>query len=210
MSVKSFICADFGHDFQIAESILARYPGWVPRQCSDCRGIPGRATKKRPAVDRKDALARFKDGPDTGVFTDGYCEPNPGAGGWGAVKVVSGNIVDERFGAGQQTTNNRMELTALIEGYKMVGPDEDIPVYSDSELCINTITKWATAWKQKGWKKKGGEIKNLDLVRELYELFHSHPGAKLEWVRGHSGLRWNEYADALSRAHKEESALRHA
>ena len=99
-----------------------------------------------------------------------------------------------------------MELKALIEGYKMLGPDEDLPVFTDSELCVNTITKWAPAWERRGWTrgKKREEIKNLDLVKELYELSKSHPEAKLEWIKGHAGSRWNEYADALSRAHLEE------
>lgn len=92
-----------------------------------------------------------------------------------------------------------MELRALIEGYKMLNEKKELLVYSDSELCVNTINKWAAGWKRKGWRKKGGEIKNLDLVIELYELAQAHPKAQLQWIRGHSGARWNEYADALSR-----------
>ena len=120
------------------------------------------------------------------------------------MKVVAGEMVEEHYGEEEASTNNRMELKALIEGYKMIGGDEDIAIYSDSELCVNTITTWASGWKQKGWKRKGGEIKNLDLVKELYELAESRPKARLEWIRGHSGARWNEYADALSRKSKLE------
>ena len=97
-----------------------------------------------------------------------------------------------------------MELKALIEGFRMLSEDESIPVFSDSELCVNTITQWAAAWERNGWKrgKKREEIKNLDLVRELYELAKSHPKASLQWIKGHAGSRWNEYADALSRAYE--------
>lgn len=182
---REFVCHDCGKTFALADGILARYPGWTPRQCLTCRE-GGSA------------------GPETGVFTDGACEPNPGSGGWGAVKVIAGEIAEERHGSEEATTNNRMELKALIEGYKMLGQNEDLAVYSDSELCVNTITKWAPTWERKGWKKKGGEIKNLDLVKELYELARSHPRTRLQWIRGHSGTRWNEYADALSRVQRTE------
>ena len=99
-----------------------------------------------------------------------------------------------------------MELKALIEGYKMLREDEDLPVFSDSALCVNTITKWAAAWERNGWTrgKKREEIKNLDLVKELCQLAESHPKAKLQWIKAHEGSRWNEYADALSRTYQRE------
>ena len=99
-----------------------------------------------------------------------------------------------------------MELRALIEGYKLLDTDDDLPVFSDSQLCVNTITKWAAGWERRGWTrgKKREEIKNLDLVKELYELARSHPRAELQWIKGHAGSRWNEYADALSRAGRSE------
>ena len=122
------------------------------------------------------------------------------------MKVINGEIVEERHGHDPRTTNNRMELKALIEAYKMLGGDEQLPLFTDSELCVNTITKWAAAWERNGWTrgKKREEIKNLDLVRELYDLAKSHPKARLQWIRGHEGSRWNEYADSLSRAYQRE------
>ena len=95
-----------------------------------------------------------------------------------------------------------MELKALIEGYKMLTEDETFTMFSDSQLCVNTITKWAASWKKKGWTRgeKREPVMNLDLVQELYELAQTRPLAKLEWIKGHAGLRWNEYADALSRS----------
>ena len=151
-------------------------------------------------------LAQFDAGPATGVFTDGSCEGNPGPGGWGAVKVIDGKVLDERHGDEADTTNNRMELTALIEGYEMLGSGERMPVFTDSLLAVNTITKWAAAWERNGWTRgrKREEVKNLELVQELYSLAGSHPKVELQWVKGHAGLRWNEYADSLSRAYQRE------
>lgn len=122
------------------------------------------------------------------------------------MKVIDGKVVDERHGHEEDTTNNRMELKALVEGFKMLAGDEAMLVFSDSELCVNTITQWAAAWERNGWKrgKKREEVRNLDLVKELYELARSRPSARLQWVRGHAGSRWNEYADALSRAYQRE------
>jgi len=143
-------------------------------------------------------LARHRDGPDTGVFTDGSCEPNPGPGGWGWVWVDRGEIVAQGSGAHPDTTNNRMELTALIEAYRALPEDAQVVVHSDSQLCVNTINEWAAGWERRGWKRKGGEIKNLDLVKQLYALAGAHPGVRLEWIKAHDGSRWNEYADALA------------
>lgn len=205
---EPFICKDCGAAFSISAQALAKYPGWVPKQCSACRPPARNAsrstTKTVPAATGAEAVARFSGGPDSGIFTDGSCDPNPGPGGWGMVKVVGGEIVDERHGQSPNTTNNRMELTALIEGYKLLAADERIDVYSDSALCVNTMTLWAPKWERNGWsrgKKGGEEIKNLDLVQELYALVQSRPLAQLTWIKAHAGSRWNEYADALSRAY---------
>ena len=73
-------------------------------------------------------------------------------------------------------------------------------VYSDSQLCVNTITTWAPGWEKKGWKRKGGPLKNLDLVKELLALYRERPNCALKWMRAHDGSRWNEYADSLATA----------
>ncbi len=137
-------------------------------------------------------------GPDDGVFTDGSCDPNPGPGGWGWVWVEGGEIVDQGHGRESQTTNNRMELMALIEAFKRLPADRDLVVHSDSQLCVNTINEWAAGWERRGWKRKSGPIKNLDLVQELYALAQDKPRVELRWIRAHDGTRWNEYADALA------------
>jgi ribonuclease HI len=146
----------------------------------------------------EDVLTRYHDGPLSGVFTDGSCEGNPGPGGWGFVWVRDNEIVTQGSGAAAHTTNNRMELTALIEAYRALDADSDVVVYSDSKLCVDTVTKWAAGWERRGWKRKGGEIKNLELVQTLYALANAHPDVELRWIKAHDGSRWNEYVDALA------------
>jgi ribonuclease HI len=137
-------------------------------------------------------------GPDTGIFTDGSSDPNPGPGGWGWVWVENGKILAEGHGRDPDTTNNRMELRALVEAFKEMPADRDLVAYSDSQLCVRTINEWALGWEKRGWKRKGGPIKNLELVQELYALAQAKSLIELQWIRAHEGIRWNEYADALA------------
>jgi len=148
-----------------------------------------------------EVLRRYTSGPKTGVFTDGSCEGNPGPGGWGFVWVEDDRIVEQLHGSDPTTTNNRMELTALIAAYKVLPEDCRISVYSDSQLCVKTINEWAAGWEKRGWRRKTGPIANLELVRELYALATAHAGVTLRWIRAHDGSRWNEYADALASAY---------
>jgi len=156
------------------------------------------APRTQEQLTPEQVLARFDAGPKTGVFTDGSCEGNPGPGGWGFVWVEADRIREEGRGADPDTTNNRMELTALIEAYRTLPEDSQVTIYSDSQLCVNTINEWAAKWEQRGWRRKTGPIKNLELVQELYALAQAHPGVELTWIRAHDGSRWNEYADALA------------
>ena len=93
-----------------------------------------------------------------------------------------------------------MELQALIEAFKMLPEDAAADVLTDSRVCVNTITKWAPSWERKGWKRKAGPIKNLELVQELLALYRAHQTCGLLWIAAHSGNRWNEYADSLATA----------
>jgi ribonuclease HI len=220
--MPDFTCESCGASFALSETILGRYPGWTPRQCRACRdtgatgaakgGIaPGavRGGRKRPSIEENltvaEVLAKYADGPADGVFTDGSCEPNPGPGGWGAVYVVRGEVVDQAHGQDPMTTNNRMELTALIQGVLLVPPGTPAVVYSDSRLVIDTLTKWAASWERAGWKRKTGPVQNLDLVQEAYALVSARPELRLEWIAAHAGSRWNEYADALSTAYRRDT-----
>lgn len=152
-----------------------------------------------------EVLARFRNGPQTGVFTDGGAQPNPGPGGWGFVFVRDSKILQQGYGHAPDTTNNRMELTALIEAFKALPEDEEVTIYSDSDLCVKTINEWASAWEKRGWRRKTGPIKNLELVQELYALAQAHPKVRLQWIRAHNGDLWNEYADSLATAWMREA-----
>jgi ribonuclease HI len=152
----------------------------------------------------QEVLLRHSSGPKTGVFTDGSCDNNPGPGGWGFVWVEDDKVIEEQHGEAPDTTNNRMELQALIEAYKTIPEDAAATFYSDSQLCVNTINQWAAGWEKRGWKRKTGPIKNLELVKELYALAGRHPHVKLEWIRAHVGSKWNEYADALATTYLRE------
>ncbi len=218
--MKSFTCQECGASFEVPAAALAKYPGWTPKLCQahrkgagskasakaagHARRAAGRGRRPAGAVEENLTLAqvleRYDKGPDTGLFTDGSSVPNPGPGGWGVVWVQGGKVREQRHGQSPRTTNNRMELQALIQAYRLLPEDAQETVHTDSKLCVDTITRWAPAWKRKGWKKKGGEIKNLELVQELFELHATRPGAKLQWIAAHSGNRWNEYADSLATA----------
>lgn len=151
-----------------------------------------------PPLTTEQVLERYTSGPKSGVFTDGSCEGNPGRGGWGFVWVESDEILEEKCGRDAATTNNRMELTALIEALRVLPEDAESSVYSDSQLCVKTVNEWAAGWERRGWRRKGGPIANLELVQRFYSLARAHPGVRIEWIRAHDGSRWNEYADALA------------
>ncbi len=186
--MPSFICQTCASEFSLPQHIVDRYLGWQPKECRDCRS-PGRA-KRTPSDGDQD--------PQTGVFTDGGCVPNPGPGGWGAVYVIDGEIIEERHGHDPSTTNNRMELTALIEAAKLVPEGTAVTVYSDSNLAVRTINEWAAGWEARGWKRKTGPVENVDLVRQAYSAFRKRPEFDLRWIKAHVGHTWNEYADRLA------------
>lgn len=139
-------------------------------------------------------------GPQTGLFCDGGCSPNPGPGGWGVVEVRDASVVWRARGADPATTNNRMELQALIVALRRVREGEAAVVYSDSNLCVRTLNEWAAGWEKSGWRRQGGKlaVENVDLVREAYELKQTRPHVEVRWLKGHDGSTWNEYADALA------------
>ena len=152
----------------------------------------------------EEVLERYSGGPQTGVFTDGSSVPNPGPGGWGAVYVVDGEVIDQAHGSDSDTTNNRMELIALIQACDLVPLRTSVTIYSDSNLAVQSMNDWVHGWKERGWKRKTGPIQNLDLVKDLHFVLQSRSELTLEWIRAHDGSVWNEYADSLANAWRRE------
>lgn len=140
----------------------------------------------------------MSNGPNTGIFTDGSCDVNPGPGGWGFVQVENGQILNQDSGWEAETTNNRMELTALIKACESLSREARNVVYCDSKICVNTINQWAGDWERRGWRRKKGSIANLDLVKHLWALVQERPNLRFQWIQAHNGATWNEYADSLA------------
>ncbi len=131
------------------------------------------------------------------IYTDGACKGNPGRGGWGAL-LRSGEHERELYGGEPSTTNNRMELTAVIRALEALRRPAEVEVYTDSEYVMKGITEWLAAWKRRGWKTADRKpVKNADLWRELDGLARQHE-IRWHWVRGHAGHPENERADALA------------
>jgi len=122
-------------------------------------------------------------------YTDGSASPNPGPGGFAVIKEMQPAVL----GKEDNSTNIRMEGQAIIAALKDANGAE-CQIHTDSEFWINVITKWSIGWEAKGWKKSGGEIKNLDIVKEVCPLYRSSK-ATLIWVRGHNNDPGNELAD---------------
>ena len=131
------------------------------------------------------------------VYTDGACKGNPGRGGWGAL-LRWGEHQKELFGGEALTTNNRMELTAVIEALAALKSRCHVAVYTDSEYVRNGITVWIHNWKQRGWRTADKKpVKNVELWQRLDELASQHD-VQWHWVRGHNGDPGNERADELA------------
>ena len=142
------------------------------------------------------------------IFTDGACKGNPGPGGWGAL-LVFGDRELELFGGEVPTTNNRMEMTAVIRALESLRRKCDVDLYTDSQYVKNGIQTWIHGWKRNGWKTSDRKpVKNEDLWRELDTLAARHH-IRWHWVKGHAENPGNLRADALAnRGVTEESALR--
>ena len=131
------------------------------------------------------------------IYTDGACKGNPGVGGWGAL-LVAGNKEKELFGGEKDTTNNRMELMAVIQALHALKRPCEITLHTDSQYVLKGMTEWLSGWKAKGWKTASkAPVKNVDLWQALDQAQTAH---KIEWrwVRGHTGHPGNERADQLA------------
>lgn len=136
------------------------------------------------------------------IFTDGACKGNPGPGGWAAL-LRNGVNEKEIHGGEQETTNNRMELTAVIEALRALKEPCEIELYSDSKYVIDGITQWIHGWKKRGWKNASKDpVKNKDLWQVLDEEASRHK-IKWNWVKGHDGHDENERVDQIASAQAE-------
>lgn len=132
------------------------------------------------------------------IHTDGACSGNPGSGGWGAVLSSAGRE-RELSGADPATTNNRMELTAVIEALAALKRPCKVKLFTDSRYVMDGITRWIHGWRRNGWKTADRKpVKNVDLWQRLSTEIERHE-IEWTWVRGHAGVAGNERADALAR-----------
>ena len=136
---------------------------------------------------------------DIEIFTDGACSGNPGAGGWGAI-LRYGDVEKELSGGESDTTNNRMELTAVIEALKALKRPCNITLYTDSRYVMDGVNRWLPNWKVNGWRtsNKKSPVKNIDLWQALESQLEKHQ-IKWVWVKGHNGHPENERVDKLAR-----------
>jgi ribonuclease HI len=131
------------------------------------------------------------------IYTDGACRGNPGPGGWGVVLNYQGKRKTLR-GYAAETTNNRMELTAVIEGLRALNRSCEVEINTDSKYVMQGINEWISNWKRNGWKTAARKaVKNSDLWRQLDDELSSHK-VDWKWVKGHSGVEGNELADQLA------------
>ncbi len=131
------------------------------------------------------------------IFTDGACKGNPGPGGWG-VRLVAGEHSKEFFGGERETTNNRMELTAVIQALTVLKRPCAVVLHTDSQYVLKGITEWISGWKARGWKTASkAPVKNVDLWQALDAAQAKHQ-IQWQWVKGHAGHEGNERADALA------------
>ncbi|MBV1960560.1 MAG: ribonuclease HI [Immundisolibacteraceae bacterium] len=131
------------------------------------------------------------------IFTDGACRGNPGPGGWGAI-LRSGGHEKELYGGEADTTNNRMEMMAVIEAVKSVKQPASLSITTDSKYVLQGMQEWLVQWKKRGWKTASKKpVKNVDLWQQLDSLLQNHQ-VKWTWVKGHAGHAENERADDLA------------
>ena len=131
------------------------------------------------------------------IYTDGACKGNPGVGGWGALILQDDKNI-ELFGGENETTNNRMELMAVIMALKEMSPSEELIIYTDSTYVQKGISEWIKNWKLNNWRSSSKKpVKNKDLWMQLDEASYSRK-INWEWVKGHSGNEGNEKADELA------------
>lgn len=139
------------------------------------------------------------------IYTDGACSGNPGPGGWGAILEYKGQL-RELSGGERETTNNRMELMGVISALSALKEPCSVELYTDSQYISKAINEgWLRGWKAKNWSRKGGELKNVDLWKQLDGLLSTH-SVSFHWVKGHADNEFNNRCDALAVAQRDKYA----
>jgi len=144
------------------------------------------------------------------IYTDGACKGNPGPGGWGVLMRSADGTEKEMFGGERETTNNRMEMMAVIQALTALKRPCAVTLHIDSQYVLKGMTEWLSGWKAKGWKTAAKQpVKNVDLWQRLDELV-AHQGHRIDWrwVKGHAGDPGNERADALANCGVEQALRR--
>ena len=137
------------------------------------------------------------------IYTDGACSGNPGPGGWAAI-LTYGENERELSGGESATTNNRMELMAVISALTALKESCEVELWTDSQYIEKAINEgWLAGWKRRGWKRKGGELKNIELWQEMDRLLGLHK-VNFNWLKGHDGHEYNERCDALAVAERDK------
>jgi len=137
------------------------------------------------------------------IYTDGACSGNPGPGGWATI-LMYGDKKKELSGGEESTTNNRMELISVITALEALKEPCEVRLFTDSQYVANAINNsWLETWQKKGWKRKGGEVKNLDLWIKLVPLLETH-NVLFEWVKGHADNEYNNRCDELAVAERKK------
>lgn len=177
------------------------------RKSSSTRSQSAASTKRKPTsntIKTYTAAEIDKLGIDTEIYTDGGCEPNPGEAGSGVAVYRDGQVDELWYGLyNPNGTNNTAELSALFKALEMakkeLAKNRTVAIFCDSKYSIQCITQWAVGWEKKGWKKSGGEIKNLDLIKKMFALYQElKDSIKVLHVNGHVGVEGNELADRMS------------
>ncbi len=139
------------------------------------------------------------------IYTDGACSGNPGPGGWAAI-LRHGEHERELSGGERETTNNRMELGGVIAGLTALKMPCKVDLYTDSQYIVKAINDgWLAGWKKRGWRRKDGELKNIELWQELDSLLNKHD-VTFNWVKGHSDNEYNNRCDALAVMERDKAA----
>lgn len=141
------------------------------------------------------------------IYTDGACSGNPGPGGWAAI-LIYGKHEKELSGGEEETTNNRMELSGVIAALGALTERCSVTLYTDSQYIERAVNEhWLDGWKKRGWRRKDGPVKNLELWQELDKLLHAHE-VSVHWVKGHAENEYNNRCDALAVKRRDEFAQR--